>query len=448
VDAQSVTVSRNYGFVVDKGTPSMTALTSIPVYWSRPFNLRADVRMYTGTGIIYPLEGTVDFSIDDNLVLECQDVPFVDGYYFCVGVSSVQPSVGSHTVKAVYTPTEGDKYYTAEASTQFSVDAIYFTIMGDIFRDQNQNGQKDTDEYSLGEGWSVYLDQDCDATVDYTAVTGGYYGYYQFDHVTAGHWYCISTEQRPGYQLTTVPPKIWLVDNNFSQHFGYYYPKIILSPSQLPSAQLGEVINQEFTASGGTGPYTYRISWGTLPDSLTFTEAGVLSGTPTVASSTSIEIEAKDANQAVGTNSYQILVKTDGVFTFTSSSNPSFLGDPVTFTVSASGSVNDPNYGTIPPIGTVTFYVDGTENEDCSGLSLNQFDWEIGYYPVTCVMSALEVGSHEISEVLLFFGNLQYTFTCADPNGAVWQILRPVHSKNGWSNPSEGWSQADLYPQN
>lgn len=408
VDGNSITASRDYDFVVIKSTPTMDVRTSIPIYWHRPFNLAAEVRMVTGPGTGIFLSGTVSFSVDGDPVTECQNVPYVNGYYFCEGVTSVQLEVGSHTVSGTYTPSTDltDYYNSTNDSSDFTVDPIYFNIMGMLFDDQNKDGVKNSTEYSLGTGWRVDLDQDCDGIDKLSTTTAGYPADYTFSNVTAGHNYCISTEERPGYQRTTPWPEVYLTDNVFTLNVGFYYPRISLSPIDLPSVNLGNPINQQFSASGGEGPYTYRISWGTIPDGLSFSEAGLLSGTPTAAGSATIEIEAEDANQAVGKNYYRILVTTDGVFNFTSSSNPSLLGDPVTFTISASGSATDPSYGTIPPIGGITFYADGETIDGCSYLDLNQTYEDIGDYPVTCVLSTLGEGSHEITATFMPYSDV------------------------------------------
>jgi len=73
-------------------------------------------------------------------------------------------------------------------------------------------------------------------------------------------------------------------------------PPIILSPSTLPNGTVGAVYSQAMTGSGGVAPYTFTVTSGTLPAGLTLTTAGVVSGTPTTPSSSTVTIRGTDAN--------------------------------------------------------------------------------------------------------------------------------------------------------
>ncbi len=59
-------------------------------------------------------------------------------------------------------------------------------------------------------------------------------------------------------------------------------PNVTLMPAtgSLPSATVGVAYSQTFTASGGSGTYTFALT-GTLPDGLSLSANGVLGGTPT-----------------------------------------------------------------------------------------------------------------------------------------------------------------------
>jgi hypothetical protein len=87
-------------------------------------------------------------------------------------------------------------------------------------------------------------------------------------------------------------------------------PAITLAPPTLPAATTGVAYSQTITASGGTGPYTFGVTSGTLPAGLTLTAAGVVSGTPTTAGATAFTIRGTDANGCFAELAYTIAVAT------------------------------------------------------------------------------------------------------------------------------------------
>src|SRR5581483_87742 len=75
-----------------------------------------------------------------------------------------------------------------------------------------------------------------------------------------------------------------------------------------PQATVSAPYNVSFTATGGTPPYTFGISAGTLPPGLSLGAGGTLSGTPTVSGSFPFDIKAADAAACVQTASYTLIV--------------------------------------------------------------------------------------------------------------------------------------------
>lgn len=86
---------------------------------------------------------------------------------------------------------------------------------------------------------------------------------------------------------------------------------LTLSPSNsaLAAGTVGVVFtNLNFTAIGGTGPYSYSFT-GTLPPGLTLSSSGILSGTPTTAGGPfSFTVVATDARSVTGSHAYTLSI--------------------------------------------------------------------------------------------------------------------------------------------
>jgi len=86
-------------------------------------------------------------------------------------------------------------------------------------------------------------------------------------------------------------------------------PTITLSPASLPNAmQNAAYTAQTITAGGGSTPYTFAITSGSLPSGMSLSSSGTLSGTPSVSGSFPITVQATDAHAFTGSRSYTLTV--------------------------------------------------------------------------------------------------------------------------------------------
>lgn len=83
---------------------------------------------------------------------------------------------------------------------------------------------------------------------------------------------------------------------------------IVLDPGALPGGTVGSAFNQTITASGGLAPYQFALSAGGLPDGMSLSSSGLLSGAPREAGSFDITVLATDANGATGSRSYNLAI--------------------------------------------------------------------------------------------------------------------------------------------
>jgi len=95
-------------------------------------------------------------------------------------------------------------------------------------------------------------------------------------------------------------------------------PTIVVNPPTASSGMVGTAYNLAFSATGGTGPYSFTRVTGTLPPGLTLATSGALTGTPTTAGSFNFTVQAMDANGCTGTRAYNnVLISGNGLQFYT-----------------------------------------------------------------------------------------------------------------------------------
>ena len=107
-----------------------------------------------------------------------------------------------------------------------------------------------------------------------------------------------------------------------------------------PSGTTGVAYTDTFTAAGGTTPYTFSVSAGTLPAGLTLNAStGVVSGTPATAGTSSFTVKVTDAKSATATFATSITILSSVLtIALTSSTATAAPGGTVTYTITATNS--------------------------------------------------------------------------------------------------------------
>ncbi|MBX7207515.1 MAG: putative Ig domain-containing protein [Verrucomicrobiaceae bacterium] len=164
-------------------------------------------------------------------------------------------------------------------------------------------------------------------------------------------------------------------------------PAITVNPATLPDGTVNTAYAQTVTASGGTAPYSFAVTLGTLPAGLSLAANGDITGTPTSTTAATFTITATDANGCTGARSFTVTPACPAITV-----NPSSLpnGTVNTFynqTVTASGGIAPYSFavtlGTLPagltlsgggaltgtPTSTTaaTFTITATDANNCTG---------------------------------------------------------------------------------
>ena len=162
-----------------------------------------------------------------------------------------------------------------------------------------------------------------------------------------------------------------------------------VSTTSLPSGTVGQAYSATLAASGGTAPYSWSLSGGSLPTGLSLSTNGVISGTPTVAGTSNFTVKVTDEAGASATAALSITIASAVVTPPPSAQSFSALmsdgSADVGPTLQASGITGSAS-GTVTP-GTTsnTFGL----SLDASALRIDPFvaRW-FGVIPVPVVVSA------------------------------------------------------------
>lgn len=137
---------------------------------------------------------------------------------------------------------------------------------------------------------------------------------------------------------------------------------ILLSPAVLPSATVGTFYTQTVTASGGISPYSYSVTSGVLPNGLTLSPAGNLSGIPSTKITSHFTITAIDSNGCPGSRAETLDVQCPAMTLSPQTIPDGTIGFSYSRSFLASGGKSPYDYsvasGSLPP--GLILSIDGT----------------------------------------------------------------------------------------
>ena len=179
-----------------------------------------------------------------------------------------------------------------------------------------------------------------------------------------------------------------------------------LSPDTLPQCSFGFPYSASLAAAGGTGPYTYTIISGALPDGITLGEDGSFSGSPLQSGTFIFTARAYDINMCYADKEYSIYVCPE-IAVAPQSLVGGCSGTPLSIQLSATGATGAwtiaVTSGSLPPGtnlssdgllsgtpssgGSYVFTVTVTDEGGCSGT--RDYSLEIGAAPSSPLITSI-----------------------------------------------------------
>jgi hypothetical protein len=223
------------------------------------------------------------------------------------------------------------------------------------------------------------------------------------------------------------------VDQGSAYIFGMNCPVITLSPATLPAEMAGNPYSQTLTGSGGAPSYSFAITAGALPNGVTLSGGGLLSGTPTTFGPFNFTVRATDNNGCQGTQAYALTINPPcSTITLSPATLPNGAvgtaynqtatatgGTPAyTFSISAGtlpGGVNLASGGALTGMpnagGTFNFTIKATDANGCFGS--RTYIMNIA----TCAVTSLTPTSQAVTGA---GGSFNFTVTAP---GCAWSTL-------------------------
>jgi len=129
-------------------------------------------------------------------------------------------------------------------------------------------------------------------------------------------------------------------------------PALTISPaSNVPGGGVGVAYTGLIVATGGSAPYTFSVSGGTLPDGLTLASGGALSGTPRTPGQFAFSVLVTDSKGATAGGEFSITIQPAPLNITGGPTGPVPAGTPINITFAATGGVPPYHFSAtgIPP---------------------------------------------------------------------------------------------------
>ncbi|MFZ3137404.1 MAG: chitobiase/beta-hexosaminidase C-terminal domain-containing protein [Thermodesulfovibrionales bacterium] len=167
------------------------------------------------------------------------------------------------------------------------------------------------------------------------------------------------------------------------------YPPLTVSTPSLPSGTLGISYSQSLLASGGLPPYSWSLFTGSLPNGLSLSSSGGISGTPTASGTFNFTVRVTDSIASTATKALSITIQTYPV---------RITGTPPVFYNLIQPSYNGAANNDVIQIQALTFTENLNFNRDISVTLKGGYDYNYtANASNTAVMGTLTISSGTVT---------------------------------------------------
>ncbi|WP_270730374.1 putative Ig domain-containing protein [Shimia sp. Alg240-R146] len=168
-----------------------------------------------------------------------------------------------------------------------------------------------------------------------------------------------------------------------------------IAPPSLPNGAFGSAYAQKLAVTGGDGNYLFSVSGGTLPQGISLTSSGELSGTPAAVGTFNFTIDVVDGEGNTGTRSYSLQIEAvAGLLELAPTTLPAAIYNaPYAVSVQVSGGLG-------PYSGTLTGTLPAGMTFDPATLQFSGTPIETGNFPLTVDVSDSQSNTGSIDYTL------------------------------------------------